>query len=168
VPALNSEVLADTSRGRGDPAGVQRSGAWRRRLGLGAVLAALLIAVPICAPYRQRIWHQIQLSVVRQPLAYDELYFASSLNLPVRISSGIVADVAFDIRRDGPPTRVRYRVFVIDSRGTSTISQGSVRLRAVSPSVVVEAFRIPVKGAFELGVQLLPAGPAIGFHGQAL
>jgi hypothetical protein len=117
--------------------------------------------------YRHPIWQQIQLSTVRQPVAYNELYFTASTALPVHVTAKVASEVTFAARRDGPPTVVRYNVYLTDSRGTARVGTGSVRLSPAAPSVVVERFRVPVTGSFALEVRLLPSGPDIMFHGQA-
>ncbi len=165
-PVVACDILPGT-RGRQDNWRLLQTAWWWRRLLAGALCAALVLAAPICVAYRNPIWHQIQLSILRQPVAYDELYFTASTALPVQVAPDVTSRVAFGIRRDGPPATVRYKVFLTDSRGTSRARAGSVRLGAAVPSVVVERFRVPVSGPFEFEVRLLPSGPDIMFHGQA-
>lgn len=139
----------------------------RRRYPVAAVLAALVVIAPICVAYRHPIWQQVQLSTVRQPVAYNELYFTASTALPVHVTAEAASEVTFAVRRDGSSTVVRYNVVLTDAQGTNQAGSGSVRLNPGPPAVVSESFRVPVKGPFVLEVTLVPAGPDILFHGQA-
>ena len=167
APVTKIDILPATQPGLGNWRARARAWWRRNRLLAGALLAALVLAAPICVMYRQPIWHQIQLSTVRQSVAYDELYFTDSTALPVQVTSKVTREVVFGVQRDGPATTVRYNVLLTDSRGTSRVRTGSVRLSPAAASVVVERFRVPVKGPFEFKVQLLPSGPDILFHGRA-
>jgi hypothetical protein len=132
----------------------------------GALFALVLIA-PICVAYRHPIWRQAQLSTVRQPVAYDELYFTASTALPVDVGRGVASKVTFAVRRDGAATVVRYDVLLTDSHGTSEVGVGSVGLSPAAPAMVTERFSVPVTGSFALEVRLVPSGPDIMFHGRA-
>ncbi len=165
TPLVGPDILAGA---RPQPESGAQLAWWRRRWPrAAAVFAALVLVSSIGVAYRHPIWQQVQLSTVRQPVAYDELYFTGSTALPVHVTSDVASEVPFGVRRDGPPTVVRYNVLLTDSQGTTRVGAGSVRVSPAAPSVVVERFRVPVTGSFALEVRLLPSGPDIMLHGQA-
>lgn len=165
TPLVGPDVLPGA---RLQPASVAQLAWCRRRWPRAAALfAALVLVTSICVIYRHPIWQQVQLSTVRQPAAYDELYFTASTALPVHVTSKVASEVTFAVRRDGTSTVVRYNVLLTDSQGTTRAGAGSVRLNPDAPSVVTEGFRVPVTGSFVLEVRLVPSGPDILFHGQA-
>jgi hypothetical protein len=105
--------------------------------------------------------------MVRKQVDYTALYFAKPGDLPSHISPGTLSEFSFVIKREGEPTKVRYTVVLTDGRGTSLLTSRNIRLHAGTPSVVTEDFRVPVAGAFEVGVTLSSQGTAIAFHGRA-
>ena len=125
---------------------------------------ALLLLFP---GFRHATWHQISISVVRQQVDYNALYFAKPGDLPSHISPGTLSEFSFAIKREGEPTEVRYTVVLTDRRGTSLLTSRDIRLQAGTPSVITEDFSVPVAGTFEVGVTLSSQGTAIAFHGRA-
>jgi hypothetical protein len=167
TPHVHIDILPGTHPQRGDWRVWQLPWSRRRRYLAAALLAALVLVSPICVAYRHPIWQQVQLSTVRQPVGYNELYFTASTALPVHVTSKVASEVTFAVQRDGTSTVVRYNVLLTDSQGTTRVGAGSLRLSPAAPSVVVERLRVPVTGSFALEVRLLPSGPDILFHGQA-
>ncbi len=144
----------------------------RRRVRWAAVLAPVVVVVCLVGlgafpTFRHALWHQISISVVRQPAAYDQLYFTKPLDLPSHVASGTTSDFSFAIKREGGPTTVGYAVVLTDAQGTRLLAQHSVRVVAGIPSVFTETFEVPLPGAFEVGVKLSSQNIAIAFHGRA-
>jgi len=146
----------------------------RRRGWLAAVLVLTLFvvaggfAVIRASPsLRHSLWHQISISVVRKPAAYDALYFTKPLALPSRIPSGAPSEFSFAITRQGKATTIGYTVKLTDVQGTSLLAKRSVRVDSGVPSVITESFQVPLAGAFEVGVELSSERIGIAFHGQA-
>ena len=137
------------------------------RLLLAGAIALVLSLGALCAVHRHTIWHQIVISVVRQQTVYNQLYFTAPLSLPSRISLGAPAQFSFEIKRDGPPTSARYTVRLTDPQGSFLLDKQSVRLDARTASIIVQTFRVPVPGAFEMSVTLSPYRSTIEFHGRA-
>jgi hypothetical protein len=117
--------------------------------------------------FRHALWHQISLSVVRQPATYDALYFTRPLALPSRVAAGIPSEFSFTITRQGASATVGYTVSLTDGQGTSLLATRRVRVDPGVPSVITQSFRVPAAGAFEVGVELSSQKVAIAFHGRA-
>jgi hypothetical protein len=116
---------------------------------------------------RHAAWHQISLSVIRQQVDYNALYFAKPGDLPSHVSPGTLSEFSFAIKREGAPSNVRYTVVLTDRRGTSLLTSRDIRLQAGRTSVITETFSVPVAGTFEVGVTLSSQRTAIAFHGRA-
>ena len=140
---------------------------WITRVLIVVVLVELGLLVALRPALRHSIWHQVSLSVIRKQVAYNELYFTKPPNLPSRISVGAPSEFSFAIKRDGGPVRVAYAVTLTDAQGTTRLTRQDVGVSPKAPSVITEEFRVPVSGAFEVGVTLSPHGTRIYFHGQA-
>jgi Protein of unknown function (DUF1616) len=104
----------------------------RRRAGLvvGLVVLLLLVAA-IGAAFPRQIKHQWELSVVRQPTPYTQLYFTAPASIPSVLAAGQQNTFDFTIENDeGRAYRYTYVVTLEDSRARQQVSKETVMVNS--------------------------------------
>ncbi len=104
----------------------------RRRAGITVGLAVLLLlVVAIVAAFPRQIKHQWELSVVRQPTPYTQLYFTAPASIPRVLAVGQQNTFDFTIENDeGRASRYTYVVTLEDSRARQQVSKETVMVNS--------------------------------------
>lgn len=140
----------------------------RLPLYIGSVLLIILILIAAAASLSKQVRHQLELSIVRQPTPYTQLYFSHLAALPGKLKVDqkntfdftIVNDenrsyhYTYAISLDDPKTQV------VISRGAVTIDNGSSATRAVT---IVPKDR---KARYLITIALEGVNQSIHFYGQ--
>ena len=150
---MTTGTHADTGRADINPAGNEsRRGNTRRRAGIAVGLAVLLLAAALAAAFPRELKHQWELSVVRQPTPYTQLYFTAPASIPSSLVAGQKNTFDFTIENDeGRAYRYTYVVTLQDSRArqvskeTVTVNSGA-RARRSGPVVSSISTRVEIAG----------------------
>jgi hypothetical protein len=135
---------------------------------IGAGLIIILILIAAAASLSKQVRHQLELSIVRQPAPYTQLYFSHLAALPEKLKVDqkntfdftIINDenrsyhYTYSISLDDPKTHL------VVSRETVTIDNGSSATRAVT--VVPKDH----KARYLITVALEGVNQSIHFYGQ--
>jgi hypothetical protein len=89
--------------------------------------AGLLAALYAASP--KQFVHQIEISVIRQPTPYTQLFFSDPNAIPSRLRLDLPNRFAFTIVNDeGQSTLYRFTVLMNTAGSSATVANGSVRL----------------------------------------
>lgn len=157
--------LADTN-----PAG-NESRRWdrRRRAGITVGLAVLLLLlVAIAAAFPRQLKHQWELSVVRQPTPYTQLYFTAPASIPSVLAAGQQNTFDFTIENDeGRAYRYTYVVTLQDSRARQQVSKETVMVNSgerVTRAVTVDP--TDKESRYLVSVTIPTLNQSIQFYGE--
>lgn len=153
-----------------ETAELPRPGRWRRRLfrrSTVALAAVLLGVIAILAVGPRAVARQLELSFVRQPSPYTELFFVAPDELPRDFGKARTGTFQFAIRNfEGKAVEYRYVSTLQTAGGVATIGSGAATLadrqtatRAVQVPVVIPA------GPFTVSVSLVGRSESIDFLG---
>jgi hypothetical protein len=94
-------------------------------LSSAGMLAALFVASP------QQFVHQIEISVIRQPTPYTQLFFGDPSAIPSRLRLDLPNKFTFTIVNDEGRSSLYHFTVMMDTVGLSTavVANGSLRLR---------------------------------------
>jgi hypothetical protein len=138
------------------------------RLAIGLCLAVALVILGFAIVYPSQFKHQIEISIVRQPTPYTQLYFTRPATLSGKLNFNQKNSFNFTIENDeGRAYRYTYIVTVDDTKSHLTISQESVTVgnggRATRIVTLVPKDR---KSKYLITVTLVGMNQSIHFYGR--
>lgn len=153
-----------------ETAELPRPGRWRRRLfrrSTVALAAVLLGVIAILAVGPRAVARQLELSFVRQPSPYTELFFVAPDELPTNPGAAPGGTFRISIRNlEGKAVDYRYVCTLQTAGAAVTIGSGAVSLangHTATRTVLMPV--VPTAGRFEVSVSLVGRSESIDFVG---
>jgi hypothetical protein len=140
----------------------------KRRIGIAVTLAVIGLVAGIGGAFPKQFMYQVDISLIRQPTPYTQLFFNNPTVLPSQLHIDRPSKFTFTIVNDqGRSQRYRYTVlvstvksFIVTSKGSLTIRNGGTATRTVA---LVPKSR---RSRYLITVALDPTGQSIHFYGD--
>lgn len=165
---MTTDTQADPERADINPAGNEsRRRNTLRRAGIAVGLAVLLLVAALGAAFPKQLKHQWELSAVRQPTPYTQLYFTAPASIPSILVAGQPNTFDFTIENDeGHAYRYTYVITLEDSRAqqvskeTVSVNSGERVTRAVTVQPTDK------KSRYLVSVTIPSLNQSIHFYGE--
>lgn len=146
----------------------QPSETGKRRLFIAALFSFVALIAGLIVAYPKQFMHQVEISLVRQPTPYIQLFFSNPATLPGHLLIHRPNKFAFTVINDqGQPEVYKYTIkmstaktVTIASRGSFTIRNGESSTRTVTVEPKSRRSR------YLITIVLDASGQSIHFYGE--
>jgi hypothetical protein len=132
------------------------------------VLCFITLTAGLYAAFPEQFKHQVELSFIRQPTPYTELFFSDPVALPAKLRIDKPNSFTFTIVNDeGRSDSFNYSVVVSTGKSVNVSRRGSVTIRnSGSASRTVAVVPKSRKSRYLITVVLGVSGQSIHFFGE--
>jgi len=138
------------------------------RFVVAIILSCAGLLACVVAVFPRQFMHQVEISLVRQPVPYTQLFFSNPADIPDRLHFGQQNKFKFTIVNDqGQSQLYKYTVMMSTTRSSKIVSKGSVVIgngqRITRTISVVPKSR---RSRYLVTVVLNTTGQSIDFYGD--
>jgi hypothetical protein len=140
----------------------------RRRIAAGALVAFVGLVAGVAVIFPEQFKHQIEISIVRQPTPYTQLFFSNPTSLPTTLDVTRSTYFEFTVVNDqGHAMLYRYSVKLAYARRSTLVAKGSLWVgnnQSIKRAITIDP-RVH-KARYLITVELSNVGQSIHFYGE--